>query len=100
MAAADGTGCVCSARTQIQQKQLYRSVETLISSTLKMEVTRSSETSIYINLTRLHIPENGNPNKTSNARVAQKDGFDAISNIEIPERFQSKALRMIVDAPW
>jgi hypothetical protein len=53
-AAADGTGSVCSARTQTQQKQLCRSVDTLvslarvISSTLKMEVTRSSETSVYI----------------------------------------------------
>jgi hypothetical protein len=27
-------------------------------------------------------------------------GTDSTSNIEILERFQSKALRMIVDAPW
>jgi hypothetical protein len=27
-------------------------------------------------------------------------GTASTSNIEIPERFQSKALRMIVDAPW
>jgi hypothetical protein len=27
-------------------------------------------------------------------------GTASISNIEILERFQSKALRMIVDAPW
>jgi hypothetical protein len=42
--------------------------------------------------TSSYLPDNNRPNTTR--------GTASTSNIEIPESFQSKALRVIVDAPW
>jgi hypothetical protein len=48
-----------SRRNNVREKECLRLLAWVISSTLKMEVTLSSETSVYNKPTRGHIPEHG-----------------------------------------